>query len=569
MADNGGGKNRGSNSGKLVRLGGNGGKYYDYFGHEIVPDEPAPEEHAQEEPVYEEPAYEEPAAGQRELPEEPETETVREEESEKSVSEEKPEPRKKERRSHADRLSRMNSDDKVSQTIKDDRQAAHVTHLANKKRQAKENASRVFQVVFFALVVILLVFVMLFRNDSTVKINTQYITTGTINNSVTGTIRFMRNEIQVLSEDSGTFMPEVNEGDRVSKGAVIGYVVKNGAEEKLSRLKSVDERIAAATEAAVFIDGETSSEQMIVDSAIDSLVAELTAKSMNGTLGEIKELSESLTDLFERKNSLLINGESSDSYLSELRKERDSIIKSLGSSVKKVTAPVSGIVSFMTDGKEVMASSCYEAMKSRASSTLFTSRSSSTLAEGEAEKLILPESSLTSYIGENVGAGNVLARITPDISFYITVGLEEDDIQKVPIGKKVRITAPGEGIEFEATVLGILYGEDGALAVMHSTKSLVSTISQRDVEGTVIFSSTEGFKVPLRVLSEWDEAGVTARITIVRSGFVEYVYVNVITSDGEYAIINSKSALDDEGISVRENDSYVVNFEDVTEGQMV
>jgi hypothetical protein len=72
------------------------------------------------------------------------------------------------------------------------------------------------------------------------------------------------------------------------------------------------------------------------------------------------------------------------------------------------------------------------------------------------------------------------------------------------------------------------------------------------------------------VLSDWDSAGVTARLTILRSGYVRFAYVNVLGRDNDYAIINSRSTLDDgSGVSVRENDEYIVNYDKVYEGQAI
>ena len=105
---------------------------------------------------------------------------------------------------------------------------------------------------------------------------------------------------------------------------------------------------------------------------------------------------------------------------------------------------------------------------------------------------------------------------------------------------------------------------------MRSDRSLDSTVSLRQAKATLIFSDVEGLKVPLRVLSDWDKAGITARLTVLRSGYVRYAYVNILARDDSYAIINNRSTLDDgTGIYVRENEEYIVNFDKIEEGQGV
>ena len=131
---------------------------------------------------------------------------------------------------------------------------------------------------------------------------------------------------------------------------------------------------------------------------------------------------------------------------------------------------------------------------------------------------------------------------------------------------EIYVTA--DNIKFDAETVGVYYSGDEALAVFKASRALDGTISLRAEDGRIVFSHVEGLKVPLRVLSEWDTAGVTARLTILRSGYIRYAYVNVLGRDNDYAIINSRSFLDDgTGVAVRENDEYVVNYEKVYEGQ--
>ena len=108
---------------------------------------------------------------------------------------------------------------------------------------------------------------------------------------------------------------------------------------------------------------------------------------------------------------------------------------------------------------------------------------------------------------------------------------------------------------------------------MKSSAGIAGTISGRVVNCDVVVDSSEGIKVPKRALAEWDSAGVTARIAIVRSNYVSYVYVNVLAEDGEYAIISNSNGFgseeEDAITSVRINDLYVVNYEKVTEGQII
>ena len=109
--------------------------------------------------------------------------------------------------------------------------------------------------------------------------------------------------------------------------------------------------------------------------------------------------------------------------------------------------------------------------------------------------------------------------------------------------------------------------------LLESSTGLVGAVSQRVIDSDLVIDHMEGLKIPKRALSEWDSAGLTARIAVLRANYVSYVYVNVLAADGEYAIISPSNDFvdkEDEGVtSVRVNDIYIVNHEKVSEGQII
>ena len=80
----------------------------------------------------------------------------------------------------------------------------------------------------------------------------------------------------------------------------------------------------------------------------------------------------------------------------------------------------------------------------------------------------------------------------------------------------------------------------------------------------------EGIKVPLRALFDWDAAGVTAALALVRGSYIEYIYVNILIQNDKYAIVTSQSYFEPEDgtAALRVNDIYIVEHERVEEGQV-
>lgn len=179
-------------------------------------------------------------------------------------------------------------------------------------------------------------------------------------------------------------------------------------------------------------------------------------------------------------------------------------------------------------------------------------------------ELAILDTKISNTANKNVSYGEVVARITPGVSYYIAI--DTDKLDGFEEGETVTVKARDRKYETNAKIVSV--NED--VAILETSSALASCVSKRSVEVDVILQHQEGMKVPLRCLSDWDEAKVTARIALVRANFVEYVYVNVLARNDEYAIISSKTKFDDDTTQgVKYNDIFVVNHEKVKEGEVV
>ncbi|MBO4327647.1 MAG: hypothetical protein J5950_10285 [Clostridia bacterium] len=445
---------------------------------------------------------------------------------------------------------------------------AHEKRLAIAKAKRRRTVGNIFKVIAVVLVVALIILLITVNSNKGSKINTQYLSAGYIEDAAYGELSFLRAETPVYSAFSGVFMPSVNEGDRVSKNSVIGHVVKAEYSDALAELKEVEGKISAAKKAAAYVEGGKSGEMLALENAIDGEIDNLASLAMSGGLSGYHNSFMTLDDLFSRKNELEMSSESTDTYISGLQKERNSILNRISSSMHEVHANCSGIISFRCDGNEGRVTEASKALEDRIAVTNFTSMLSSTLSATELGTITLPSGELSVSSGQSVTNGTVLARIATENSYYITLPVDDPESHHISFGEIAEIYVPDENLSFNAEIIGLYYCGNRTIAVFKASRSLDGTVSIRSEEGRVVFTHVEGLKVPLRVLSEWDTAGVTARLTIVRSGYIRYAYVNVLGRDNDYAIINSRSTLDDgTGISVRENDEYVVNYDKVYEGQ--
>ncbi|MBP5780724.1 MAG: hypothetical protein J6X34_05755 [Clostridia bacterium] len=435
------------------------------------------------------------------------------------------------------------------------------------KAKRRQTIGNIFKVIAVVLVVALIIVLITVNSKKGDGINTQFVSAGYIEDAAYGKLSFLRAETPVYSAFSGVFMPDVNEGDRVGKNTVIGHVIKAEYSDALAELKEVESKIYAARKASAYVDAGKTGEMFALENAIDNEFDYLSKLAMAGTLSGYHQSFSRLDELFSQKNELEMNADNADTYISGLQKERNSILNRISSSMHEVRANTSGIISFRCDGNEGRVTEAAKAMESRISETNFTSMQSSTLTAGELASVTLPEGEMYVSSGTSVSNGSIVARIAAENSYYVTLPVDPAS-HHISSGAMAEIYVTADNIKFDAETVGVYYSGDEALAVFKASRALDGTISLRAEDGRIVFSHVEGLKVPLRVLSEWDTAGVTARLTILRSGYIRYAYVNVLGRDNDYAIINSRSFLDDgTGVAVRENDEYVVNYEKVYEGQ--
>ncbi len=451
--------------------------------------------------------------------------------------------------------------------IKEDKLRSYQNRQIQRKKQKKRTLFTAMRVGIFLLCIAILVLVVLLSGRVGDQVNTQHIQRGSIDNAVKGDIAFLRNEIPVEVSKNGTFVPYVKEGDRVSKDALIGYVIQSGYEVQLAQLRTVESKLIAAQQAMSYVNGAKTPELLAVEEAIEQALIQLSEMATLGNITEYTACAKELSTLYQEKNELLMNMETTDSYLSGLQQQRNQILAQIQSSMFSVVAPESGIVSFCVDEKENMVSAACTALHNQVEQTDFTTPSSCRISDAVLDLFHIPEGQLISMSESSVRSGNIVARITPDVSYYATMEIQTTDGLQITPGHTVTVRTDTGTLSFEAEICGVYKSESRLLLVLSCKKALMATVSQRHIRGEVVFAHTEGIKVPLRALTEWDDAGVTARLTVVRAGYVEYVYVNILAKDHDYAVINSKATMDDQGISVRVNDIYVVEYEKVQEGQ--
>lgn len=450
-----------------------------------------------------------------------------------------------------------------------DRAPAHERRISErsiKRRKVLITAGKVCIFVLLAVCIIALILHEKAEDGNTPR--TAFVSTGTIEHSFGANVNFVRDENIVYAGFSGKLIPAVNEGDRVAAGNVIAYIVKSGYENDLKTLRNINNKISAAQNASSYVGASQNTEIAGMNENIKELTDKLS--SMSGAASNMKEYTDTMSELdsvFSLKHEILVNTGTADEYINGLKNEREAVLARLDSSMYEIKAEHAGIVSFYVDTTAQNASDKAGAISSYIDKKGETGNMLSETA------LSFESTQMKSMLNKEVSESDAVARITPDVTYYMTADITGIDYSGLNAGKKIMIKGAGREFTAEATVEEILKYGDKQYLLMKSSSGMSGAISQRAVQSDIVINYSEGIKVPKRALTDWDSAGLTARITIVRSNYVSYVFVNVLAEDSEYAIISNSNSFGTEDANeistVRINDLYVVNYEVVSNGQIL
>ena len=413
------------------------------------------------------------------------------------------------------------------------------------KKRKKTRITSLLVTMIFTVVILLVLIVNLTQGKFDNRVRTSYIKHGVIENKATGKAYFLREEIDIVSNYTGKLVPNVNEGEKVGVGQVIAYVVSEGMEEYLNELKKIEQRISTAQESQGQSEALISEDVSVIDEEIERLRFELAVCSMKGNMDNFQNLKRELDSLFEQRNELTMNVDTKDAYIVSLQAKRSDLQNKLRGKMHEIIANYAGVISFNVDG----------------ASSFLSNLEFNNVNKGQLEKL---DTKPTYKANSKVSTGDVLARITPGVNYYLAV--DTNKVSSFQEGKTVTVKAKNRKYETKATIVSVK--ED--ITILETSSALASSISHRSMDVDVILEHQEGMIVPIRCLSDWDNAKVTARITLIRANYIEYVYVNILARNDEYAIISSKTKFDDDTVSgVKYNDIFVVNHEKVQEGEVI
>lgn len=479
----------------------------------------------------------------------------------------------------ASKQKRVSAKERLSQKREDKKRRAEVIarsddrsyrrRAVSKKRDRRIRSEQLVKAAVCALIIFVVLLITLTKCDYDDPYATSYVTPGTIEFMTDAKISFIREEVTCKADASGVLVAAVNEGDKVSKGSVVAYITTEERTGLVAELQEIEEKIKIIQKLNSSSSDIVSNDVIALDEQISELSRELALVSAMGNMEAYSRLKNEIDALFIKRNELVSDSQSDSSFLASLISERDLIKERINIYTKPVKAPEAGIVSFYIDGSESSFTEYSNALAENSSTDVVNVSSVTSAAVGK------------NMINENVAVGSAVAKIITSYDYYVAA--VADGTIEVQDNTALSVKSKDRSFITEIDVMSVSHSSGKTLIVGKTSTSLVSSLGARTVDADVITGKYDGMKIPLSSLTEFDSTGTTARITLVRSHYVVYAYVNILAKDNEYAIISDKTTFSDavikdkdgnvvdvgkdRGVSV--NDVFVLKPEFVEEGDLI
>ena len=371
----------------------------------------------------------------------------------------------------------------------------------------------------------------------------------------------VRDELVLPDESSGLRQPQRTEGERVSSGGTVALVYADQAtldqQEEIQTLETQLEQLRYAQEAALGAEVSQRLDAQILQTMVDYRSA-LAADRLD----RAEDCGAELRSLVLKRDYTYSDTADLTARIEELQSQVDSLRSQTGSSIRRLTAPESGLYSAVVDGYE----------------TVLTPENLETLTPGALARLQPDEAVLAEA---NVG------KLVLGDDWYYVATMEEGEAALLAESSSLKLRfSKGVSQDLDVELLSVSQPESGRVtAVFHGDTFLSELTLLRQQSAKIIRRTTEGIRVPIEAVrireqTVTDEDG--NETTVSETGVycvvgveARFKPVEVLYSGEEFALV--RSTLDaaeevtesQEQIRIRAGDEVIITAYDLYDGKVL
>jgi hypothetical protein len=375
---------------------------------------------------------------------------------------------------------------------------------------------------------------------------------------------FIRKELTIKSPGDGIVIPAIQYGERVAKGKDIADFIQNDVKDIVENYRQMEIEILKRVVAE--FDSSAGSERDLWESTIEDQLEKLTALSNTGDLTSAESIRNALDNVLESKARYMLDSKNLSRQMSSQKEELERLRNKIKNSVTGISSPISGIVSYHSDGYE----------------EIYTPDRRNALTVDEINRIFNEELISSRWLTPTeigVKENDIFCKITENDEAWISFIVPEKEGEEIAI-KFEKAKLENQAISFELEVNGIdnripatieSIGEknNGFIVITARITSMIErTLSLRAMEGNIVIQSVTGMKIPLRSLFNENQVDNTADIAIVEMNKAKFQRIKILGRQDSYAIIENLDPKNQEKC-VNIFDIYLVNPKNIEEGQAI
>ena len=374
-----------------------------------------------------------------------------------------------------------------------------------RKRKKKKNVFPILM-VFALLIYFVVQWYLINRN----KIETVKANEGFINDSILTTGIVCREETIIENVQDGYFYYNVENGQRVSSGMLIGQVYASQSDiDNIYESQKLEKQIENFEEAENFMSSvnvDISITRRQLSNSMVEFSQQLSAGNYSDVYADVQDMLLSLN-----KINVAMNREGDIAATKENIKNENSAVKGqISVPIQSIYSPTSGYFMNNIDGYENIAS--------------VNNFKNISYADG-VDILTHPIEEPQSKYGKMI----------TDYKWSLCAYVTAQQAEKLTVGQRVRLSLDGKQNEYHTvTVDSLTPKDDMVMIVLKSTTMNKQAASSRIVDGEILFSQYRGIKIPksaIRIVN--GEMGVYVKF----SKLVIFKKVNPVYQDDNYVIL--------------------------------
>ena len=367
----------------------------------------------------------------------------------------------------------------------------------------------------------------------------------------------VRQEQVLPDHGSGLLRLQREEGERVAVGGTVARVYADQASlDRQTELELLDGRIEQLQYVQEAEDGVEVAQKL--DQQIRQNVLDYRAALTAGRLGDAEKQGATLRSQVLKREYTISDLEDIDAQLQELKARRKALQAQAEGSVKRVTAPVSGLYSAAVDGYE-------------------TVLQPQTLAQ-------LKPSDLTALQADEE-TGSAVGKLVLGKEWYYVAAMPAataEKLEKLQLrgGSLMLRFAKGVERDLSVTLSSVSEEENGRCVVVFRGDTYLAELTLlRQQSAQVIYDAVEGIRVPketLRIVTYTyeKEDGTTMETTATGVYAVvgleaRFKPVEILYTGENYVLVQAASASDRENLRLRPGDEVIITARELMDGKVV